>query len=339
MTKHNITVTSFANIALIKYWGKRDERLMLPTKSSLSIGLQTLSTITHVSFSPHNTLRDTIILNGTCAQSRTQQKIINFLDIIRAQAKTTQRFTVTTKNNFPTAAGLASSASGFAALTLALNELLQINLSKQELTKLARRGSGSASRSILGGFVLWNKGELPDGSDSYAQQLFDHTHWHELTVIIVIVDQKEKIISSRDGMRITVQTSPFYNQWLTESAIRLEKIISAIATKNFNLVGQLTQEDCLGMHHAIHTSVPVIDYWNPQTHAIMQTIKELNEHKIPCYFTIDAGPNIKILCLREHSLAIIHKLKKQSGIQSILTSTIAPNPIVIREQPREQHDH
>lgn len=294
-----IKVKANANIALIKYWGKRDEKLFLPTKSSLSITIPFLMTFTEIELKEHTEKQDEIYLDGKLAEGKTKEKIVKFLDLFRKLYNIKNYFKINTKNEFPTCAGLASSASGFVALSLALNEICELNLSKKELSILARQGSGSASRSIYDGFVLWHKGEKDDGSDSYAEQLFDQNHWSEFKVLIAIVDEKEKKLSSREAMQITVKTSSSYKKWLIDSEKRIPEMIEAIKNKDFKKVGQLAEVDCLQMHQTMKDSHPSIDYLQPETLKIIEKIKELRKNGTDCYFTIDAGPNVKILCLEK----------------------------------------
>ncbi|MFA5074992.1 MAG: diphosphomevalonate decarboxylase [Candidatus Babeliales bacterium] len=297
-----ITLQACANIALIKYWGKRDENLFLPTKSSISISMSNLVTTTCIQ---ENNF-DQIILDNKILSEEESKKIINFLDKFRKIYKIKKKFKITTQNNFPTAAGLASSSSGFAAIALGLNKFCDLNLSKKELSILARQGSGSACRSIYNGFVMWHKGQENNGLDCYAEQLFDEFYWPEFKVLTVIVNNQEKTISSRIAMQQTVKTSSYYNDWLIESESRIPKITDAIKNKNFSIVGQLAQEDCLGMHKAIRLSEPKIDFWQNKTKDVIKIVEDLKANGTDCYFTIDAGPNVKILCLDKN----YEKIKK-----------------------------
>jgi diphosphomevalonate decarboxylase len=244
------------------------------------------------------------------------KNIQNFLNLFRKIYGIKKYFRIQTSNNFPTAAGLASSSSGFAALAKGLDKICGLNLRKKELSILARQGSGSACRSIYDGFVLWHKGEKSDGLDSYAQQLFAQNYWPEFCVLIVVVDQNEKKISSRQAMQITTKTSPFYKSWLQDSQKRIPKMIDAIKKKDFSVVGQLAQMDCLGMHKTIQTSVPSINYWQQTTLKVMKAVKSLRKNGLECFFTIDAGPNVKILCLKKDALEIKKRIK--AGLSSKL---------------------
>lgn len=304
-----------ANIALIKYWGKRDEFLMLPTKTSLSVGLDALKTTTKVQFSDF----DKIFINEQEVQGEAQIKVLKFLHVFRKKFKIDKFFLVDSVNNFPTASGLASSASGLAALAKGLNELCSLNLDFKELSILARRGSGSAARSIWGGFVLWHKGVSLDGSDSFAEQIFKSVHWPEFKIIVVVVQESKKIISSTQAMQITVKTCKIYNDWVRNSERRIRQMIDAIVDKNLEKVGELAQLDCLDMHETMRTSTPAINYWTDKTIKIIELVNKLRAGGIQCYFTIDAGPNVKILTLEKHQDQILSELKNIEDIKTIVS--------------------
>lgn len=313
------TAKACANIALIKYWGKRNEELMLPTKSSLSVSLESLKTSTKVSFN----YEDRLSINGCNIQGDAFTKFITFLNKFRKKFEIDKHFAVESFNNFPTAAGLASSSSSFAALAQALNNLCAVNLDTKGLSILARLGSGSASRSVYGGFVVWHKGLLHDGSDCFAQQLFTKDHWPEFRIIVVILQSAQKKISSSSGMQISVATSKFYNDWVAHSELRLNDMIEAIKQKNLANVGALAELDCLEMHQAMQDSTPAINYFNDKTVAVMDMIKKLRISGVQCYFTIDAGPNVKIITDTSNQNSVLDKLKTVDGIEQIIVSKIA----------------
>lgn len=311
--------SSCANIALIKYWGKRDEVLMLPTKSSLSVTLDALKTITHAEFSD----ADRFIINGVEASGEVLIKFSKFIDQFRKKFGITQNFFIESFNSFPTAAGLASSASGFAALAMALNDLCLLNLDKKELSMLARLGSGSASRSVYGGFVIWNKGCKADGTDSFAEQIFTSDHWPELRVIIVVVQAAKKMISSSRAMQISVNTSPNYIDWVKRSELRMQPMIEAIKRKDLDALGVLAEADCLEMHETMKCSVPSINYLNEKTMSIVELVKSLRNSGLQCYFTIDAGPNVKIITTESNQEHILQHLKNIEGVEQVIVSKIA----------------
>jgi diphosphomevalonate decarboxylase len=294
---------SHPNIALIKYWGKRNEKLILPTKSSISISLEDFVTATHVT--KNTSSCDLIWINGKEIAGTARKKVINFLNVFRKLYNVKDHFIVDSKNSFPTAAGLASSASGFAALTKALNELYDLKLSKKELSILARRGSGSACRSIYDGFVIWHRGKKPDGSDSYAEQLFPQNHWPELKIVPIILSGKKKKICSRTAMQQTVKISPLYHEWVARSEARIKPMIDAIKNKDFHALGELAERDALEMHKCMRSAQ--IDYFLPETHQIIGKVQQLRKDGIPCYVTIDAGPNVKIITLDDYAiLDLVH---------------------------------
>lgn len=322
-----ITIQTNANIALIKYWGKRNEELFLPTKSSLSVGLAALTTTTRLTATDSNS--DQIFINKEPAKPTTATNIISFLNVIRKNFNLTSRFCIYSENNFPTAAGLASSASGFAAIALGVNQACALNLNVRQLSILARRGSGSACRSVVGGFALWHAGLQPDGQDSYAEQFLPAGHWPTFRVIIAVVSAQEKVTSSRAGMQCTVATSPVYAQWLADSNRRLDVLKRALVEKNFSVTGQVAEADCLGMHQTMHTSRPPLNYWTDTTIAVMQAVKNLRiVLGLECYFTIDAGPNVKILCQENTAPEIARHITAIPGVQQVITSQVAHAPTV-----------
>lgn len=325
-----VKVHTHPNIALIKYWGKRDQQLMLPTKSSFSVSLSPLETITsiHVNNSSKDIIN--ISLNWDSNAQTSIQPILDYLNFFRKKYAINSFFTVNTHNSFPTQAGLASSASGFAALAIGLNTLCNLNLNTQELSIFARQGSGSACRSVYGGFALWAKGENPDGSDCYAKQIFGPDYWPEFRVIIAVVNASKKPITSRAGMQQTVKTSPVYSQWVTESEQRIEKITDAIKNKDIARVGSLVEADWGGMLETMLTTNPKIDYRIQATHDVIDAVKAMREkHKIQAYFTTDAGPNVKIICLAQDSQKVITQLKTLKSVINIIECTVAQDPKII----------
>jgi len=287
------------NIALIKYWGKRDTQLNLPVTSSLSVTLPEHGTHTKLTLidEPH----DQVILNNEMLSTDANfyQKIINFIDMFRFAD---ERFCIDTTNNIPTAAGLASSASGFAALTLALNEIYQWQLSKQQLSCLARMGSGSACRSLWNGFVLWQKGDNTDGSDSFAYPL--NITWPELRIGICYVETKQKPISSRDAMNITTKTSTLYADWPTIVENDLRQIQIAMQQKDFIRFAEIAEQNARAMHATMQAARPSICFSTAETFAVIKKIEALREAGIPVYFTQDAGANLKLLFTAEYEQSI-----------------------------------
>jgi diphosphomevalonate decarboxylase len=309
------TARANTNIALIKYWGKRNETLFLPMNSSLSITLDKFYTTTTVQFCK-DLPNDIFLLNGHLGGESDTLKISVFLDRFRKIAGADLHAIVTSINKVPTAAGLASSASGFAALAAAAAKALRLNLDKQELSILARQGSGSASRSIFGGFVEWQKGNKEDGTDSFAKPILPEQDW-PLSVLSVLVESDQKIISSREGMKRTVETSPFYPGWLETVDQDLKMAKEAIKLRNFEMLGKTVEANALKMHATMLGANPPIIYWKSGTLEVIQQIQQLRLEGIQVYFTIDAGPNVKVLCLPGDEQQVYESLTILPGVQHV----------------------
>ena len=280
-----------ANIALVKYWGKRDETLNLPTASSLSISLGDLGS--HVRLAPTDAPADTVTLNGATLSPDTPfaRRVTAWLDLFRPSPDF--RFDLQARNTVPTAAGFASSASGFAALAKAADALFGWNLPQQSLSILARLGSGSAARSLADGFVEWHAGERPDGMDSYGTPLPDR--WPALRVAACVLSSKEKPVGSREGMRRSVETCPFYPAWPDLVARDLETLHTAIKTRDIALLGTTAESNCLAMHSLMLATRPPILYALPETLTAIRAIWAARADGLPVWFTMDAGPNLKLL--------------------------------------------
>jgi diphosphomevalonate decarboxylase len=324
---NSVTVCTFANIALCKYWGKRNQELMLPTKSSISLSLAALKTTSSVSLC--DGLHDIIILNGKDASEKDARPIKLFFDTCRKLYSLEGKIQLISHNNFAHSAGMASSASGFSALAIALNELYTLGLTKQELTILSRRGSGSACRSLYGGFVYWQKGIRDDGLDCIAQQIAAATHWPELRIISVVISSQPKSVSSRDGMLVSMNTSSYYSSWIKQSEATIPLFIEAITRKDLNKLGLLTEAEWQAWQQVLHTTIPSLSYLNLSSTAVITAIEKLRSSGVACYFTTDAGPNIHILC-EEKNIAIIRTtLHTIPDIQELIVSQLADDPMII----------
>lgn len=317
-----IEAQAHSNIALIKYWGKRDQTLHLPTNSSLSLTLDALYTRTQLEWRS-DLSADHILLNGALAAERQAVKVQRFLNLVREQYGLNGFAWVNSTNNFPTGAGLASSASGFAALALAATAAAGLELSPEELSRLARRGSGSASRSIYGGFAQWNKGQHADGRDSYAVSVMDGGDF-PLRLIVVVLESRPKALSSSDGMCHTANTSPLYSGWLNSVEADLRQLRRALAEHDFLSLGQIAEHNALKMHATALASQPAVLYWQPETLAVLQAIWRIRAEGLPCYATIDAGPNVKVLVQPAHTEALRAELRALPGVQDVIVC--APGP-------------
>lgn len=280
-----------ANIALVKYWGKRDEELNLPATGSLSISLGTLGS--HVELSRAEGTADRVWLNGEELSGETAfaRRASAYLDWFRPGRDF--RFELRARNTVPTAAGFASSASGFAALAKALDGLFGWGLGTRELSILARLGSGSAARSLEEGFVEWHAGERTDGMDCYAERL--GAEWSELRVGAVVVCTGEKPVGSREGMKRSVETCEFYREWPGRVGKDLAALKAAIAAKDFEALGAVAEANALAMHALMMATRPPIVYALPETVAAMRMVWAARERGLPLWFTMDAGPNVKLL--------------------------------------------
>lgn len=312
------TAVANSNIALIKYWGKANDKLFLPTNSSLSITLDGLNSHTTVEFSP-DYKEDIVNIDGKNMEGEKREKVVKQLNLIRNIANSNLKAKVVSKNNFPSAAGMASSASGFAALTVAACASLGINLDKKQLSILSRQGSGSSCRSIYGGYVEWVKSNKSE--DSYAMQIADKDYF-DIRDVIAIVEQEEKKISSRAGMTETIKTCPLYSSRVNAAEENLIKIKKAIREKSFSDIGKIAEFDCLLMHATMLTTLPPLIYWSPETIKIIKLIQEWREEGLEAYFTIDAGPNVHILSLPENVKEIEGRLRELKGVRNIMSCKI-----------------
>lgn len=285
-----------ANIALCKYWGKRDAELNLPVNSSLSISLGNLGTRTVVKFAKN---ADRIVLNGQPAPTDFAARLSTYLDLFRSEGRF---FDVRTRNNIPTAAGLASSASGFAALVKALDQLMGWNFSPRDLSMLARVGSGSAARSLYNGFAVWHAGERADGMDSFAEEFSNP--WNELWVGILEVSKSRKKTGSTGGMNRTRNTSKLYQVWPLQAAHDLNDLRQSIIEQDFPRFGKTAENNALAMHATMLAAWPPLCYWKPQSLALMQKVWAARADGLELYFTMDAGPNLKLLFLDQDAAAV-----------------------------------
>ena len=311
------TAIAHTNIALIKYWGKRDNVLILPANSSLSMTLDQFYTETTVEWSDSFT-EDQFSLNG---KIQSDAKVGRFLSILRDQFSLTSFAHVTSTNHVPTAAGLASSASAFAALALAASKAAGRNDDEITLSRLARQGSGSASRSIFGGLAIWQKGEANDGSDSYAYEIPTPSKL-DLALVVAVVDAGPKKVDSRLGMQTTVETSPFFEAWTKQSTLDLEAMQRAMKENDFVTMGEIAERNALTMHATTMAANPPFTYMQPLSLALMDAVRDLRVAGIPAYFTMDAGPNVKVLCLTKDA----ERVKEALSVHTSLLYVCHPGP-------------
>lgn len=296
-----VTAIAHPNIALIKYWGKRSGRGNVPATPSLSITLDQLASTTTVSASADG--RDRIVLNG---ETTHDDKISACLAMLRADFEI-EPLTIESDNNFPTAAGLASSASGFAALITAIDAHAGLALADADRTVYARRASGSAARSIYGGYVGLC------APDWVARPLLAADEW-PLNVVIAITDNKRKSVSSSLGMKRSEETSPFYGPWVTSTADDYAAALSAVRNRDFDQLIDLSEASCLKMHGVMQSSLPAMIYWRPATLACIHAVHDMRAQGLPVFFTIDAGPQVKAVCLPEAAATVAATLAAIPGV-------------------------
>lgn len=322
------TARAHSNIALIKYWGKRNEALVLPYNSSLSITLNELYSDTTVRFDA-SLKSDVFMLNGQPATEREQGRVSEFLNHVRQLGNVSCHAAVNSQNQVLTAQGMASSASGFAALACAATAALGLQMNAQSLSRLARLGSGSACRSIYGGFVEWTKGVRSDGLDSHATPIACEDHW-DLRILFTITSTSEKQVSSREGMRRTSNTSAFYGEWLATVDRDLKEAKHSVIHREFNRLGQVAEANALKMHATMLTANPPFWYWNETTIRVMNQIQSLRDTGIPAYFTMDAGSNVAVLCEPESVQAVRTHLETIPGVQKVVECRPGPKPTLLK---------
>lgn len=303
MVKQSNWVRAHTNIAFIKYWGKENEELIIPKNNSLSLTLDAFYTDTQVTFDG-SLSNDILFIDGEEQDEKALKKAQVILDLVRTEAGITDYAKIDSKNHVPTAAGLASSASGLAALAGAASLAAGLNLSEKELSRLARRGSGSASRSIYGGFAEWQKGT--SDTDSVAVPI-DNADW-DIGMIFIIVDDGRKDVSSTEGMRRVVETSPYYEGWVSSTKDDLDAMKAAIKEQDGAKVGAIAERSALKMHALNLSANPPFNYWSPDSIVAMRKVEEFREQGYPVYLTMDAGPNVKLICKASQMDELYHSL-------------------------------
>jgi diphosphomevalonate decarboxylase len=309
------TAQSHPNIAFIKYWGNRDAGLRLPANGSISMNLDGLFTQTRVTFEP-SLDEDRLTINGKPAGGVTLQRVSAFLDCVRQMSGLWHYARVDSTNNFPLGAGIASSASAFAALSLAASAAAGLKLDLRDLSRLARRGSGSACRSVPYGYVEWQAGE--DNETSYAFSIAPPEHWH-LTDCIAMISRTHKPTGSTEGHALAV-TSPLQQARVEDTPRRLQICRRAIAERDFETLARIIELDCHLMHAVMMTSTPPLLYWQPTTLAVMHAVQRWRADGTPICYTVDAGPNVHVLCPSEAASRVAVQLGQISGVTGVLTA-------------------
>jgi diphosphomevalonate decarboxylase len=303
------------NIALIKYWGKRHSADNLPAVGSLSVTLGAMTTETSVEIDSALD-HDVLVLNGEeIAAERT--RLSACMDALRKLADERRHVLVKSRNDFPTGAGLASSASGYAALVTAAAAAVGLDAHDPRLPEIARIGSGSAPRSMFGGIVMLKN----DDHGTLCEQVFGPEVW-PLSVVVAVISDDQKAVSSRSGMESSRRTSVFYDTWVETHADDLQNALSAVVQKDFASLAELAEYNCLKMHSVMMTSRPSLIYWLPETLACLRRIVDLRGAGMPVFFTIDAGPQVKAVCLPAVTSAVENALREIPGVRRTIKSAL-----------------
>ncbi|HEX4417437.1 MAG TPA: diphosphomevalonate decarboxylase [Kofleriaceae bacterium] len=330
------TARACANIALVKYWGKRDARLNLPAAGSLSLTLDALVTTTEVAFDPA-LAADALTLDDRPGVPGELARTAAFLDLVRELAPRAGgrpvHARVISKNEFPTASGLASSASGYAALALAAAAAAGVALSPRQLSILARRGSGSAARSVFGGFVRMHAGRADDGSDAYAEPIDSPLTGRVRMAIAVIGGGAPKAHGSRDAMDHTAQTSPFYRAWIDLVPRDLAAAEAALAAGDLEQLGAIAEGNALAMHASAIAARPAVLYWQPATLAAVAEVRALRAAGHAAWATMDAGPHVKVLTTESDAARIAAALRAVPGVTEVSIAAAGGPAEVIAAAP------
>ncbi len=322
--KKSVTAIAHPNIALVKYWGNRDHPLRLPSNGSISFNLAALETRTTIE-AKSGLEEDTLIFNGKLQSGPALKRVQRFMDIIRQASINGGYAQITSDNNFPVSAGLASSAAAFAALAVAGAAAYGLDYSERKLSRLARLGSGSAARSVPDGYVEWTSSLKDD--DSFAFTIFPADHW-ELWDCIALVEVAPKETGSTEG-HLLAGTSPLQAARIADTPRRLGLCRSAIQHKDFETLAKLIELDSHMLHAVMLTSQPPLMYWESTSMTIMKAVTDWRRRGIPAAFTLDAGPNVHVICEAGHEKDVLEKLSDIPGVMQVLSSPIGVGARII----------
>jgi len=315
------TVRAHANIAVAKYWGKADVRRNLPAVPSLSLTLAGMRTTTEVTFLPELGA-DELFMGGSVQQGKPLERASKLLNEVRALSGVESFARVRSHNDFPTASGLASSASGFAALALAAVRALELELPLERITALARAASASAARSLYGGYV-----ELLAGAEQ-ACRVAPSEHW-PLTMLVAVVSEAAKDTGSTDGMQHTAATSPYYPSWVSDAPRLFTEVKAAVLAKDFERLAPAVEQSALMMHASMLAARPALIYFRPSTLAVIEAVRAARKNGAAACFTIDAGPHVKVLVEPSSVDALRQSLAKTEGVLRVLESAPGPDAFML----------
>ncbi|MGC4066598.1 MAG: diphosphomevalonate decarboxylase [Polyangiaceae bacterium] len=326
MTTHSTaTAEAFANIALVKYWGKLERDGNYPAVPSLSLTLSGLRTVTRVTLTPELS-DDVVYLDEMPTTGRPRERVVRLLDELRTITGNANRARVDSNNDFPTAAGLASSASGFAALACAANAAFGAPLSREQQSAMARRASASAARSLFGGFAT-----LDVGAES-ATELVGPEYW-DLVLLVAVTTAGKKPIGSTEAMNLTRATSPYYPAWVANAPALFSTAKQAVVGRDIEALGAAMEQSTLMMHATMHAATPAVIYQLPTTLAVIHEVRALRAAGTACFFTMDAGPHVKVLCERSNAKTVRARLEAIAGVCEVLEATPGPRARILDETP------
>ncbi len=329
MTDYTATARAHANIALAKYWGKADAAFNIPAVPSVSVTLQALSTTTTVAFDA-KLGDDEARVGGVVQTGRPKARVSELLDRVRDAARMSWRARVTSENDFPTASGLASSASAFAALALAASTAAKVGWDVPTVSDLARRSSASAGRSLFGGFV-----RLPAGSPGTtylpSEPIAPADHW-DLHVVVAVISDRPKAVGSTEGMNRTASTSPYYDAWVALGPKLAARIERAIEIRDIVALGEAAEQSAFAMHASALAAAPAVAYFEPATVETWQAVRKLRDRGVPAYVTMDAGPHVKVITIAKHAAEVSQCLEAVPGVLRTIDSRLG-GPAALAEPP------
>lgn len=309
------TVSAHPNIALVKYWGKQSRGRNIPVSPSVSVTLDTLTTTTTV----EQSFNDLVVIDG---QDVKNEKISSWLEFARKKYEIPP-ICIRSESNFPASSGLASSASGFSALAVSVNQACGLGLEDQEVADLARIGSASAARSMWSGFVSLK----PAGESCTVEQVYPKEHW-DLRVVVAITDPRQKGVPSTEGMERSVATSSFHEAWRQTTEGDYQECLKAVEERDFSRLSRVAERNCCKMHGLMLTSDPPLIYWKPGTLAALDSLRILQEAAVPTFFTIDAGPQVKAFCLPQAADTVEEHLRNTPGVTQTIRCGMGDGPVV-----------
>ena len=326
--------TAFApsNIALTKYWGKRDAELNLPLAASISVTLAELGSLTIVQPEP-DLPEDVMLVDDRPLDDAGMVKVRRVMHAIRALAGSSVHAGLRSVNTIPPARGLASSASAFAALVVAAADAYGLALDTPTLSRLARTGSGSASRSVIGGFALWHRGTAPDGSDSFAEQLHSPDHW-PLRILVAKVSDERKKVSSTTGMRMSATGSPLFTAWIDQCNRDVVDCQQALAARDMRKLAEVVEGNALAMHATMLATRPPLVYWQPATLGVIHAVRTLRGEGAECCFTIDAGSSVVVLVAAQDARPVADALAGIAGSEEIIQTSVGLGARLLDTAPR-----